>query len=217
LKTVTIGAQIDETITASEAIKTLESWLDRELENWPLGYRFEIGGEAESSNKANQAIVDKLPIAIFIIILLLVGQFNSIRKAIIVLTTIPLGMIGVVAGLLIGQSYFGFMTLLGIISLAGIVINNAIVLLERIKIELEDDSVSPAQAIIEAAQKRSRPILLTTGTTVFGLIPLYLGGGEMWEPLTLSIIGGLLISTFFTLCVVPVLYALLFRIKVTAE
>jgi multidrug efflux pump subunit AcrB len=217
LKTVTIGAQIDETVTASEAIKTLEPWLDRESKNWPLGYRFEIGGEAESSNQANQAIVEKLPIAIFIIVLLLVGQFNSIRKAIIVLTTIPLGMIGVVVGLLVGQSYFGFMTLLGIISLAGIVINNAIVLLDRIKIESEDDSLSPAQAIIEAAQKRSRPILLTTGTTVFGLIPLYLGGGEMWEPLTLAIIGGLLISTFFTLCVVPVLYALLFRIEVTAE
>jgi len=217
LKTVTIGAQIDETITASEAIETLESWLDRESKNWPVGYRFEIGGEAESSNKANQAIADKLPIAMFIIVLLLVGQFNSIRKTIIVLTTIPLGLIGVVVGLLVGQSYFGFMTLLGIISLAGIVINNAIVLLERIKIESEDDSLSPVQAIIEAAQKRARPILLTTGTTVLGLIPLYLGGGEMWEPLTLSIIGGLLVSTFFTLGVVPVLYAVMFRIKITTE
>ena len=126
-------------------------------------------------------------------------------------------MVGVTVGLLVGQSFFGFMTLLGIISLAGFVLNNAIVLLERINIELEDESLPPSQAIVEAAQKRMRPILLTTATTVFGLVPLYLGGGEMWEPMALSIIGGLLISTFFTLGIVPVLYALLFGIKATAD
>jgi len=216
-KTVTIGAQIDETITANEAFKTLEPWLDLQQKDWPFGYRFELGGEAESSSKANQSIADKLPIAVIIIVLLLVSQFNSIRKSIIVMTTIPLGLIGVVVGLLVGQSFFGFMTLLGVISLAGIVINNAIVLLERIKIEMEDESLPPAQAIVVAAQKRMRPILLTTATTVMGLVPLYLGGGEMWETMALAIIGGLLVSTFLTLAVVPVLYALLFRIRITDE
>jgi multidrug efflux pump subunit AcrB len=105
------------------------------------------------------------------------------------------------------------MTLLGVISLAGIVINNAIVLLERIKMELDEDSSKPIQAIIYAAQQRMRPILLTTATTVLGLVPLYLGGGEMWEPMALTIMGGLLFSTLLTLGVVPVLYALLFGIK----
>ena len=147
------------------------------------------------------------------ILLLLVGQFNSVRKSIIILTTIPLGIIGVVMALLVGKSYFGFFTLLGIISLAGIVINNAIVLLERIKIELELMPHNPLQAIVEAAQKRLRPIVLTTATTIFGLIPLYLGGGEMWEPMALAIMGGLLVSTFMTLGVVPVLYALLYRVR----
>ena len=122
-------------------------------------------------------------------------------------------MIGVTAGLLVGQSFFGFMTLLGIISLAGIVINNAIVLLERIKIEMDDNGLGHFDAILEACQRRARPIILTTVTTVFGLVPLYLGGGEMWEPMALAIIGGLLISTLLTLCVVPVIYALLFGVK----
>jgi multidrug efflux pump len=133
------------------------------------------------------------------------------------MATIPLGLIGVVVGLLVGNSFFGFMTLLGIISLAGIVINNAIVLLERIKIETDSGKYTPAQAVIEGCQKRLRPIVLTTATTVFGLIPLYLGGGEMWEPMALSIIGGLLFSTLLTLGVIPVLYALLFGIKHTEE
>jgi len=212
-KTVTVGAQIDPSITASEAFKELKIWLDKEKKDWPFGYKYEFGGEAESSGKANQSIADKLPIAIFIIVLLLVGQFNSIRKSIIILTTIPLGIIGVVFGLLVGQSFFGFMTLLGLISLAGIVVNNAIVLLERIKIEMEFEGVSPVTAIVEACQKRLRPILLTTATTIFGLVPLYLGGGEMWEPMALAIMGGLLFSTVLTLGVVPVIYAVFFGIK----
>ncbi|MFT4925517.1 MAG: multidrug efflux pump [Phenylobacterium sp.] len=213
LKTVTVGAQIDETITATQAFAQLTPWLEQEQLAWPFGYNFELGGESESSGKANQSIADKLPIAGFIIVLLLVGQFNSIRKSIIVLTTIPLGIIGVVVGLLLGQSYFGFMTLLGIISLAGIVINNAIVLLERISIDLKEMPNEPVRAIVEAAQKRMRPIVLTTATTVLGLIPLYLGGGEFWEPMAISIIGGLMLSTLFTLGFIPVLYAILFGIK----
>ena len=114
---------------------------------------------------------------------------------------------------MIFRSYVGFMTILGIVSLAGIVINNAIVLLERIQIEL-NDGVEHYQAIIAAAQQRARPILLTTATTVLGLIPLYLGGGAMWEPLSIAIMAGLLFSTLLTLGVIPVLYAWLFGVKV---
>lgn len=212
-KNVTIGAQIDDSTTASQAFSELTPWLDEQKESWPFGYDYELGGEAESSGKANQSIADKLPIAVLIIVLLLISQFNSIRKAAVILATIPLGLIGVTFGLLAGQSFFGFMTLLGIVSLAGIVINNAIVLLERIKLEVDDNGLGHYEAIIVAAQKRARPILLTTATTVFGLIPLYLGGGEMWEPMALAIMGGLLLSTILTLCVIPVLYAILFGVK----
>jgi multidrug efflux pump subunit AcrB len=103
------------------------------------------------------------------------------------------------------------MTLLGIISLAGIVINNAIVLIDRIKIERQDRE--PARAVIEAAQRRLRPILLTTATTVGGLIPLYLGGGPMYEPMAIAIMFGLMFSTALTLGVVPILYSLLFGVR----
>ena len=212
-KTITIGAQLDGNMTATQAMESLRPWLEEQSKSWPFGYEYELGGEAEESGQANQSIAEKLPIAVLIIVLLLVSQFNSLRKATIILTTIPLGLIGVTAGLLAGQSFFGFMTLLGIISLAGIVINNAIVLLERIKLEVEENGLNHFNAIVEAAIRRARPILLTTATTVFGLIPLYVGGGEMWEPMALAIMGGLLVSTALTLCVVPVIYAVLFGVK----
>ena len=213
LKTITVGAQIKPGFTAAEGFKALKPWLTQSAVHWPFGFRYELGGDAESSQKGNQSIADKLPIAVFIIMFLLVAQFNSIRKSIIILATIPLGLIGVTAGLLIGKSYFGFMTLLGIISLAGIVINNAIVLLERIQLEINELGLSPYEAILSATLKRFRPILLTTATTVLGLIPLYLGGGKMWEPMAIAIMAGLLFSTLLTLGVVPVLYALLFRVR----
>lgn len=212
LRTVTIGAQTLEGVTAAEKFSQLIPWLQEKQNEWGIDARYELGGEKETSQKANKSIADKLLIAAFIILILLVGQFNSIRKAFIILMTIPLGLIGVVVGLLSAKSYFGFMTLLGIISLAGIVINNAIVLLERIKIEL-DNGVKHQDAIISAAQQRARPILLTTATTVLGLIPLYVSGGEMWEPMAVAIMAGLLFSTLLTLGVVPVLYALLYKVK----
>lgn len=212
-KTVTVGAQLVGDYTAAAGFAALQPWLEAESASWGLGYRYELGGEAESSAKANQSIMEKLPIAALIIVILLVGQFNSVRKAGIVLLTIPLGLIGVVIGLLVFRSFMGFMTLLGIISLAGIVINNAIVLLERIQIEIDQFHRTPFEAVQEAAQRRARPILLTTATTVLGLIPLYLGGGEMWEPMAVSIMSGLLFATLLTLLVVPVLYATLFRVK----
>jgi len=154
-----------------------------------------------------------MPIGFLIIILLLILQFNSIRLPIIVLTTIPLGIIGVVVGLLVANSYFGFMTLLGVVSLAGIVVNNAIVLLDRIGYEIKEHGLEPARAVIEASQRRLRPILLTTATTVGGLLPLWFGGGPMWKPMAIAIIFGLLFSTMLTLGVVPVLYSMFHKVK----
>jgi len=146
-----------------------------------------------------------------IILLLLVMQFNSLRKPLIILLTIPLGLIGVVVGLLVAKSYFGFMTFLGVISLSGIVINNAIVLIDRIEIE-EKLGRSAADAVLEASQQRLRPILLTTLTTVGGLIPLWVGGGAMFETMAVTILFGLIFATALTLGVVPVLYSLFFKV-----
>ena len=212
LKTVTVGSDIKEDANALEIFASIKPWLDEYSKDFELGYYYEFGGEFEVSGKANDSIVVNLPIAFMAILLMMVAQFNSVRKPLIILTAIPLGIIGVSFGLFITNSYFDFMTLLGIISLSGIVINNAIVLLERIKTE-EQNGFNSYDAIIEASLSRLRPIVLTTLTTVLGLVPLWYSGGVMWEPMAISIIFGLMISTMFTLGFVPVLYALFFKVK----
>jgi multidrug efflux pump len=213
IKTVTVDTELAPGVTATEVTRELIPWLDEQSASWPRGYTYELGGENETSGKANASIQEQLPVAGLIIVILLVGQFNSFRKPLIIMATIPLGMIGVISGLLMTGSFFGFMTLLGIISLAGIVINNAIVLLDRIRIEVEENGLSPQSAIIEAAQRRLRPILLTTVTTVGGMLPLWMGGGPMWEPMAIAIIFGLLFATLLTLGFVPILYSLLYRVS----
>ncbi|MEE8526510.1 MAG: efflux RND transporter permease subunit, partial [Thermoanaerobaculia bacterium] len=213
LRTVTVSCATDPGVTAAEIDARLAPWLEQESESWDLGFGWEMGGANESSAKANRSIAEKLPIAGLIIVLLLVAQFNSLRRPAIILITIPLGIIGVVIGLLAAKSYFGFITLLGVISLSGIVINNAIVLLDRIRIEIEDNGLTPQQAIIESGQRRLRPILLTTFTTIGGMLPLWWGGGAMWQPMAISIIFGLAFATVLTLGVVPVLYSIFFRVS----
>ncbi|MFT5354447.1 MAG: multidrug efflux pump [Polyangiales bacterium] len=215
-RTVTVSADVDETTTAIAVVQAIQPWLDEQSATWDVGVRYELGGEMESSVKANASIGDKMPIALLIIILLLVMQFNSIRKSTIVLSTIVLAMIGVVVGLVVMGSSFGFMTLLGIVSLAGIVINNAIVLLDRIQLELDASPDDPLEAIINASQQRVRPILLTTATTVASLIPLYISGGAMWQPMAVAIMFGLMFATMLTLMVVPLLYAMLYRVEAKA-
>ncbi|EAY23985.1 efflux RND transporter permease subunit [Microscilla marina] len=212
-KTVSVTAALEGGFTAKGVVGELVPWLKAQQKTWDLGYYFEIGGAPEKSDIANKSITEQLPIAGFIILILLVGQFNSIRKTAIILIAIPLGLVGVVLGLLGAGSYFGFMTLLGVISLAGIVINNAIVLLDRIQLEINELGKPPQEAIIAAAQQRFRPILLTTATTVLGLLPLWFGGGLMWEPMAIAIIFGLLFATVLTLVFVPVMYRVLFRVS----
>lgn len=202
--------------TATDVSAPLVEFIEEDKKNWPPGYTYELGGESEQSDEGMASVAEKLPLAFGIIIFLLVFQFNSIRKSLIVLATVPLGVIGVILGLHAFQSYFGFFAFLGIISLAGIVINNAIVLIDRIRIEVEDNGRDPHEAIETACHHRMRPILLTTLTTTLGLLPLYLGGGAMWEPMAVAIMVGLLFATLITLVFVPVLYSLLFRTKKNA-
>lgn len=211
-RTVTVISSVQAGYTASEIVEVLKPKLDELQITWPSSYSYTLGGDAEGSSSAMGAVIAKIPLSIFVIILLLIAQFNSIRKPLIILATIPLGMIGVVFGLLVGQSYFGFMAFLGVIALAGIIINNGIVLLDRIEIEQVENNRDPYSAIVEAALQRFRPILLTTATTSLGLIPLWLGGGLMWEPMAISIIFGLIFATALTLLFVPVMYKLLFRV-----
>ena len=212
-RTLTITCDAKSGFTAQDITDALIPWLEEDSKSWKPGYRYELGGESEQSGEAMSAVVAKLPLSGFIILALLIVQFNSFRKTFIVLSTIPLGLIGVIVGLLIFRSFFGFFAFLGLISLAGIVINNAIVLIDRIQIELDQSGRASIEAIVAAAQQRFRPILLTTCTTTLGLIPLYLGGGLMWEPMAVAIMVGLLFATVITLLFVPVLYKILFAVK----
>ncbi len=212
-RTMTVTSGLQTGYTASEVLNQIKPWLKGTQKTWGAGYRYDLGGEAEDSAKAMGAVFKYLPLSFMIILLLLIGQFNSLRKPIIVLLTIPLGLIGVIFGLLIAQSYFSFLGFLGVISLAGIVINNGIVLLDRIKIEIEEFNRPESEAIVAAARQRFRPILLTTATTSLGLIPLWVGGGVMWQPMAIGIIFGLLFATVITLLFVPVLYKIMFRIS----
>jgi len=210
-RTITVNCRLENGVTANDITNVLTPWLEEKSEDWNNNYSYELGGDSESSSKAMSAVGEKLPIAFFIIILLLVIQFNSIRKLSIILLTIPLGIIGIVAGLLLTRSFFSFTAFLGVISLAGIVINNAIVLIDTIEVELKNESRTPMEALIHSANGRFRPILLTTFTTSLGLIPLWIGGGDMWRPMAIGIIFGLLFATVITLLFVPIMYMLFYK------
>ena len=217
--TITVDSDVVAGVTAFDVIAELEPWLEEQKEQWGIGYRYEFGGEVEGSGKANASIADKLPIAGMVILMLLVWQFNSLRKPVIVLATILFALVGVAIGLVtvhfagLPGGYFGFMTLLGIVSLAGIVINNGIVLIDRIDIEMNENGLSPPHAVIQAAQQRFRPIILTTATTIASLVPLYAGGEAMWQPLAIAIMFGLAFSTMLTLGFVPLMYSLFYRVR----
>jgi multidrug efflux pump subunit AcrB len=212
-RTINVSSELSATGNSSAIMKEMDPYMIEVSDNWPEGYTYKFGGDAENTAENMGAVINYLPLSGFIIILLLIIMFNSVRKTIMVAATIPLGIIGVVIGLLIFQEPFGFMPFLGVISLAGIVINNAIVLIDRIQIE-ETEIKRPIQdAIIAACLQRFRPILLATFTTVLGLIPLYLSGGEMWEGMAVSIMIGLLFGTVITLLFIPSLYSILFKVN----
>ena len=211
-RTIIITSKLREGGNASSVMEAVTPWLDEQKKTWPQGYKYDLGGDAKQSAESMGSVIGYLPLSGFIIVLLLVIQFNSFRKMIMVVLTIPLAVIGVVVGLLIFREPFGFMPFLGVISLAGIIINNAIVLIDRMEVE-QSLGRSEQDAVITACLQRFRPILLATFTTVLGLIPLYLSGGEMWEGMAVSIMVGLLFGTIITLLFIPALYSALFKVK----
>lgn len=211
-RSIAIQCGVEDGYLASEIMETLRPFMKDEKANWKNGYFYEFGGDAEGSNDAMGAIALNLPLSFFIIILLLVVQFNSLRKASIILFTIPLAIVGVTGGLLGTSSFFSFTAFLGIISLAGIIINDAIVLVDKIGSELSEGK-GLIDSIRKSANDRFSPILLTTLTTSCGMIPLWTGGGELWSPMAITMIFGLLFATIILLIFVPVIYKLLFAKK----
>ena len=176
----------------------------------PDGYTMEWGGEHEDTVSAQASLVPGVIPALGIMLFLIVALFNAYRPLFIIFLTIPFAIIGIVAGLLPTGTPFGFLALLGAMSLAGMMIKNAIVLLDQVNINL-DEGMSQYEAIIEAALSRLRPVALAAATTVLGVIPLI--QDPFWIGLAITIMSGLTFGTVLTMIVVPVLYATLFRLK----
>lgn len=171
------------------------------------GYEIRVGGELEDSVDVYTQIGANLPLALGVMLAALVFQFNSLRRSLATFLTIPIIIIGAPYALILGGHPMSFFAVLGLMSLMGIIINNAIVLINQIDIERK--TMDLEDAIISAAQQRAKPILLTSLTTICGLIPMALSGGALFEPMATIMIGGLLIASPVTLIFVPSLCYLL--------
>lgn len=207
MRMVTVQAQLAEGTTAHEVLAEIEPRV-RAVE-LPPGVRLEMGGELEESGKANAEILANMPLGLLLLLFFLLVEFNSFRRIGIIMVTVPLAAVGVVPGLILSGQPFGFTAMLGVVSLVGIVVNNAIVLLDVIESK-RAQGMTIDEALVAAVERRFRPILLTMATTVAGLSPLAFSKSTLWPPLAWAMISGLTASTLLTLVVVPALYKLLF-------
>jgi len=207
----TVTANLESGYSFSQALEGLYAALDKAP--LPPGTRMELGGDAEGSGEANTALLTAAPIGILLLLFFLLLQFNSFRRVGIILLTVPLAAVGIFPGLVLSGSPFGFQSLLGVIALVGIVVNNAIVLLDVMDRELERGK-DIWGAMRSAVEQRTRPILLTTATTVAGLLPLAFSSSTLWPPMAWAIISGLLASTLLTLLVIPAVCTQLIKVSV---
>jgi multidrug efflux pump subunit AcrB len=201
-------AETTDDATYNEVVEALQPRLD-ELD-LPPGISLEQGGAAAEADTANSAIFSSLPIGVVLLIAFLLWQFNSFRLVGLVLLTVPLAAIGVIPGLILAGQPFSFTATLGVVALIGIVVNNAIVLIDVIQTH-QAEGLRVDQAVSAAVGRRIRPILLTTATTIVGLLPLTLTQSTLWPPLAWAIISGLLAATLLTLMVIPAAYRLINR------
>ena len=182
--------------------------------NMPPGYTLEWGAEYEETTKSQTALIPGIIPALVLMVLIIVILFNAFRPPLIIFTTIPFAIIGITVGLLVSNTPFGFVALVGAMSLAGMMIKNAIVLLDEVNLERAAGR-EPFDAVINAAQSRLRPVMLAAATTVLGVIPLL--QDVFWVGLAVTIMGGLSFGTLLTMIVVPVLYAIFYKIRVPGQ
>jgi multidrug efflux pump subunit AcrB len=177
----------------------------------PPGYALEWAGEYEDSSDAQAALASNLPVIGILIVLIVITLFNSLRKPLIIFLTVPLAAIGVTLGLLVMNQPFGFMALLGFMSLAGMLIKNAIVLVDEIGLQTAEGK-DPYDAVVGSGLSRCRPVAMAAATTVLGMIPLV--PDAFFVSMAVTIMFGLTFATILTLIVVPTLYTMVFRIKI---
>jgi multidrug efflux pump subunit AcrB len=205
-RTITIGAFPVEGSLPSEVLAHLEGELHAIQAALPPGYELVVGGEQEEQKKSFRELVVVLVISVIAIFIALVLQFRNAVKPLIVFAAIPFGAVASLVGLYLMHAPFGFMAFLGIISLIGVIVSHVIVLFDFIE-EKHEAGAPLMEALLDAGILRLRPVLVTVGATVLGLIPLALHGGPLWQPLCYVQIAGLTAATVVTLELVPVLYA----------
>jgi multidrug efflux pump len=207
---VTVRADVPDNIQAPEVSHVIEQKLDTLRAGLPAGYSIETGGSDEDSGKATDSIISILPLMGFIILTLLVWQLRQFKLVALVLLTAPLGLIGVSAALLGFHVPFGFVAMLGAISLAGMIMRNSVILVDQIEQDIKQ-GLSRYDAIVDSTVRRARPIMLTAAAAIFAMIPLT--GSGFWGPMAVVIMGGLFVATLLTLLFLPALYAAWFNVK----
>ncbi|MBI9100531.1 MAG: efflux RND transporter permease subunit, partial [Spirochaetaceae bacterium] len=175
----------------------------------PPGVNWEIAGQSAETFNSFKSLLLAMSISVFLVYVVMVIQFERYTQPLIVMASVPFCIIGVAGGLLIFGSGLSIVAFLGTIALAGIVVNNAIVMIDYINMLRDRDGMALKEAVLTGSSSRLKPILMTTLTTVLGVIPMAIGMGEgsaMYGPLGQTIAGGLLTSTFITLFIIPILY-----------
>jgi HAE1 family hydrophobic/amphiphilic exporter-1 len=185
------------------------------VEKQPLGadVRMHIGGQGEELDQSVKSLMFAFGLAIFLVYLVMASQFESLLHPFVILFTIPLALVGAVLALLLTRSPVSVVVFIGLILLVGLVVKNAIILIDKVN-QLREEGVAKREALVEGARSRLRPIVMTTTCTLFGFLPLALAfgeGAEVRSPMAITVIGGLLVSTMLTLVVIPVVYDLLDR------
>ena len=206
-RTVTVSAFPIPGVLPSQVLTPLLPKIQEFQKQLPPGYFLEIGGEYDEQQKGFKQLSVVMAISVVLIYLALVMQFRNAIKPMLVFAAIPYGMTGALAGLVIMGQPFGFMAFLGVASLVGVIVSHVIVLFDFIE-EAHERGEPLREALLDAGIVRLRPVMITVGATVLGLVPLAMHGGPLWEPLCYAQIGGLTIATFVTLILVPVLYSI---------
>jgi multidrug efflux pump subunit AcrB len=197
-------------VQAPTVTKAIQPQLAPVIAALPGGYRIEAGGAIEESEKANTALFAIFPVMLLAMLTFLMIQLQSFSKLALVFLTAPLGLIGAVAALLIFDAPFGFVALLGVIALAGMIMRNTVILVDQIDHD-RASGLSLWDAIVESTVRRARPVVLTALAAILAMIPL--SHSVFWGPMAISMMGGLVVATVLTLVFLPALYAAWFRAR----
>lgn len=195
--------------TANDATNKVAAQLKEIENNLPLGYSIHVDGNVENSEKSLKYLSEPLPVMLLVIITILMFQLRSVQLMVITALTAPLGIIGVSFGMLIFDKPIGFVAILGILALSGMIIRNSIILIDQIKKHMADGE-KPWDAIIDSAVLRFRPIMLTAAAAILGMMPLV--SSPLWGSMAIAISCGLLVATVLTLLILPTIYAAWFKI-----